>query len=244
MNLLIDIGNTLTKIGIYHNNKLIDNYNLPFLIISDINNIKNKFPDINNVILSSVAGIKPEINEFLKNNFENYIQLNSETKIPLEIIYKTRNTLGNDRIAGIVGANNIFPNTNVLVIDIGTAITYDFVNSKNQFLGGNISPGLTTRYKSLNNYTKNLPLLNWNENFELLGNTTKNAIISGVQNGIVFEIEGYINKMNKLYKNLKIILTGGDSILFEKIIKSTIFAELNLIFIGLNRILKYNVKNT
>ncbi len=242
MNLLFDLGNTNLKIAVYNNNKTVETQSFRDIQINDIKKLKSTYP-INNVILSSVIYYKNEIKNYLQNNFRNFIELNSETPIPIEITYKTKQTLGNDRIATAVGANNIFRNNNVLIIDIGTAITFDLINSKNQFIGGNISPGATLRLKTLHEHTKKLPLVLKNENFKLIGNDTNKAILFGVENGILFEIQGYINRLQKEYKNLKIILTGGDVFLFEKKIKSPIFVKSNLLFHGLNRILNYNVKD-
>ncbi len=242
MNLLFDLGNTNTKIAIYENNEMVESETLKELNINDIKKLKETYP-INNVILSSVINYKKEIKKYLQNNFTNFIELNSDTPIPIEITYKSKQTLGNDRIATSVGANNIFRNTNVLVIDIGTAITYDLINSTNQFVGGNISPGVTLRLKSLHEHTKKLPLVQKSEKFKLIGKNTNNAILFGVENGIMFEIEGYIKHLQKEYNNLKIFLTGGDMFLFEKMIKNPIFVKSNLLFHGLNRILNYNVKD-
>ncbi|MCK5822809.1 MAG: type III pantothenate kinase [Bacteroidales bacterium] len=242
MNLLLDFGNTNTKIAVYNNKEIVDSHTFKELQLSDIKNLKHS-SSINNVILSSVSKYKEEIKNYLRNNFENFIELNSNTPIPIELKYTGKQTLGNDRIATSVGANNIFPNTNVLVIDMGTAITFDFINSKNQFVGGNISPGVNLRLKSLNEHTHKLPLVKKNKKFQLIGTDTNSAILFGVENGILFEVEGYINKLKNEYKNLKIILTGGDTFLFEKMIKNPIFVKSNLLFQGLNRILNYNVKN-
>ncbi|MBE9466936.1 MAG: type III pantothenate kinase [Bacteroidetes bacterium] len=242
MNLLFDFGNTNTKIAVYKGNILVEAETFKELNINDIKKLEY-FSSINNVILSSVVYYKDEIKNYLKNNFNNFIELNSETQTPIELRYKNKQYLGNDRIATAVGANNIFPNTNVLVIDFGTAITFDLINSKNQFIGGNISPGVSLRFESLSKHTKKLPLVQKDKNFELIGSDTKSAILFGVENGILFEVEGYINKLQKQFKPLKVILTGGDAFLFERIIKKPIFVESNLLFHGLNRILNYNVKN-
>ena len=243
MNLLIDSGNTLTKIAVFDNNKLINLSHFNLLEIKDIIKLKNKSPELDYCILSTVATIKKAVLKYLKNNFNIFINLNYKTKIPVANQYNTKTTLGSDRIALITGANNIYPDTNVLVIDVGSAITYDFINYKNQYLGGNISPGLSMRFKALNKFTKKLPLLSKDENYFLISDNTKDAIISGVQNGIIFEMQGYISKYKKQFKNIKIILSGGDASFFENKLKNTIFAEPNLIFYGLNRILEYNANN-
>ena len=147
-----------------------------------------------------------------------------------------------DRIAGIVGAYSVFPGENVLVIDAGTAITYDLLNRKGDYLGGNISPGLNMRYKALHFYTGKLPLLQSAEDPPFIGEDTNSAIHAGVQNGLVMEMQAYINRLEEEYKNIKIILTGGDANFFDRKLKNPIFVFSNLLSIGLNFILNYNDK--
>jgi type III pantothenate kinase len=241
MNLSIDIGNTRSKIAIIKQNEIIETITENELSVSVLTDIFLENPEIKSTILSSVKDVNPEIISFLKSKSNYFIDLNKDTSIPIENLYKTRSTLGKDRLAAIIGANNIFPNTSVLVIDMGTAITFDFINSKNQYLGGTISPGMEMRFKALNKFTDKLPLLNKNEDYNIIAETTENAIISGVQNGIIFETDSYINELKEQYEDLKVILTGGDAIFFDKKLKNTIFVNLNLNFIGLNRILEYNI---
>jgi len=242
MNLSIDIGNTRTKLAIFDNESIVDTFVFNEINPRHIDEIKNRYADINKIILSSTKKTNTEFSTYLQTNFVNFIELTSNTEIPIENLYETKETLGKDRLAAVVGANNIFPETNVLVIDMGTAITYDFINSKAQYVGGTISPGLKIRYKSLNQHTENLPLLDVQEDFQFIGKNTKDAIISGVQSGIIFETDSYINYFKNEYENLKTILTGGDAIFFDKKLKNTIFVNLNLNFIGLNTILDYNIK--
>jgi type III pantothenate kinase len=242
MNLTIDIGNTRSKIAIFKQNEIIKTITENELSVSVLNEIFSKNQEIKSTILSSVRDVDPEIIDFLKKKSECFIDLNQDTSIPIENLYQTKSTLGKDRLAAIIGANNIFPNTSVLVIDMGTAITFDFINNKNQYLGGTISPGLEMRFKALNQFTGKLPLLNKKEDYHIIAKTTEDAIISGVQNGIIFETDSYINKLKEKYEDLKVILTGGDAIFFDKKLKNAIFVNLNLNFIGLNKILEYNIK--
>ncbi|MGL4492132.1 MAG: type III pantothenate kinase, partial [Tannerellaceae bacterium] len=157
-------------------------------------------------------------------------------------LYKTPNTLGRDRLAAVVGAHSIKPGHNLLVIDAGTAITYEFLNAEGCYMGGNISPGMKTRFKALNYYTQKLPLLNEDGDTPDLGDSTETAIRSGVVNGVVFEIDGYINSLRSKYSDLFVFLTGGHSFYFERRLKNSIFADINLVLIGLNTILDYNVE--
>ena len=164
----------------------------------------------------------------------------TSTPIPIENLYLTKDTLGVDRLANAVAANSIFPQRNVLVVDCGTCVKYDFVNHKNQYLGGSISPGLQMRFKALNQFTGKLPLLKPEAHPSLIGDSTETAITSGVINGLVAEIKGVIKSYTSIYENLTVILTGGDASFFDKELKSNIFVEPNLTLIGLNEILRYN----
>lgn len=239
MNLTIDIGNTRNKIAIFDQNEIVETAIIEDLNDASIEKVKKKY-NIDAVILSSVKKPNKKLINYLQSNIELFIDLDEFTAIPIENLYNSKSTLGKDRLAAVVGANNIFPDTNVLVIDLGTAITFDLVNNKNQYLGGTISPGLNLRFKALNQFTDQLPLLEKREKFDFIGNDTHSAIISGVQSGIKFEIEGYIHQLQNDYDKLKTILTGGDAIFFDKMLKNTIFVNLNLNFVGLNTILEFN----
>ncbi len=241
MNLIIDLGNTSAKLAIYQKNSINKLFHFKILQKKHLVDILFKFPKIKNVIISSVINVDFEILNFLKQNISTIIELTYKTSLPIKIKYNTKKTLGNDRIAGVIGANNIFPNTYVLVVDAGTAITYDIVTNKNIYIGGNISPGLNMRYKALNYFTEKLPLVTKNDFFDFIGNDTNSAIVSGVQNGIIYEISQYINNFKSLYNSDKIILTGGDCFFFDKKLKKPIFAEPNLLINGLNKILEFNV---
>jgi len=240
MNLTIDIGNTRCKYAIFNKSEIIEVIIESDISIDHIKKIIQKYPLIKKSILSTVRLIDFSIISQIESVFERFLLLDENTRIPIENLYKTKDTLGKDRLAAVVGANNIFPNTNVLVIDLGTAITYDFINEHNQFMGGNISPGLEMRYKALNYFTRQLPLLEKENEFDLIADHTKGAIISGVQNGIIFELEGYINLLKHKFDEIIIILSGGDANFFDKKLKNTIFVNSNLNLIGLNRILEYN----
>ena len=171
-----------------------------------------------------------------------YLLLDHQTPLPIRNRYLTKETLGYDRIAAAVEASARFPGQDILIIDAGTAITIDFVNSENEFLGGNISPGLLMRYRALHEFTGKLPLVEPADQDALLGDDTEGAIRAGVQNGIIFELDGYINEQKKRYPRLQILMTGGDAVFFDKNLKNYIFVDLNLNLFGLHRILEYNVE--
>lgn len=205
--------------------------------------LKDEHPQMTQAILSSVKPVDDEILQFLSGNFDLFIELDHQTKLPIKNLYETPETLGKDRLAAAVGANELFPDQNLLIIDAGTAITYDLVSEKNEFIGGNISPGLQMRFKALNHFTGKLPLVSYSEEFQTIGRNTTDAIRAGVQNGILYEVAQTIELFNKNYQNLQIVMTGGDSIFFDKKLNYTIFVHFNITLIGLNRILEYNAKN-
>ncbi len=243
MNLVIDQGNTISKLGVFNAGEMIARFTEPELNISVLLTLFEKYPEISRAILSSVSKFSADIPEFLEKNLKSFIILNAETPLPIKNTYYTKESLGYDRIADAVGAFTIFPGNNVLVIDAGTAITIDLLTAKGEFYGGNISPGLDLRLRSLHEFTKKLPLVEKKEEYPVLGKNTREAILAGVLNGVGFELDGYINTLKSHYHDLKIILTGGDIKFFDKKLKNSIFVHSNLNLTGLNRILEYNVKN-
>lgn len=212
------------------------------LTVNHVQLLKDEHPQISKVILSSVKPKDDELVRFLSENFEYFLELDNQTELPIGNLYETPETLGKDRLAAAVGANELFPDRNLLIIDAGTAITFDLVSEKNQFIGGNISPGLEMRFKALNRFTGKLPLVSYSNEFQPIGTNTADAIRAGVQNGILFEIAQTIDLFNRNYQNLQIIMTGGDSIFFDKKLNYSIFVHFNLTLIGLNRILEHNAK--
>ncbi len=244
MNLVIDQGNTFIKIGVFDKGKLIHFDSFKIFDENLLSKIKTR-NNINKVILSSVKQEYSEPELILETlNLSKSIAtiiLNSETKVPITNGYETPKTLGKDRLAALVGASEFHPGSPKLVIDAGTAITIDYLDENNCFLGGNISPGIQTRFKALHQNTGQLPLLNLNENAPFLGLNTANAIESGVQNGAIFELDHYISHFKALNINTKTILTGGDAYFFVKKLKNPIFVNQNLVLTGLNTILEYNV---
>ena len=242
LNLVIDIGNTRTKIALFNQHDLMFNVPIEHLTVNHLKMLKDEYVQLDKAILSSVKKVDDEVLQFLHEQFRYFIELDHQTKLPLVNLYETPETLGKDRLAAAVGANELFPDQNILIIDAGTAITYDLVSENNEFLGGNISPGMKMRYKALNQFTGKLPLVEYSDDFELVGGNTVDAIRAGVQNGIVYEMNGTIDSFNRIYENLQIVMTGGDSIFFDEILNYTIFVHFNLTLIGLNRILEHNAE--
>ncbi len=240
MNLVIDIGNTRTKFSVFNKGEVLITVPVDEFLPEHIDVLQNEHPDLKNVILSAVKDYSPKLKTSLQNKFKYFLELNEKTPIPIENCYKTPETLGKDRIAAAVGGFDLYPRTNLLIIDAGTAITYDIVNDKQQYLGGNISPGIEMRYKALHHFTGKLPLIGPEKFDKLYGTTTEDAIRAGVQHGVVFEVDKAIDTFKEFYKNLKVIITGGDADFFDKKLKNSFFVNFNLIALGLNRILEYN----
>ena len=238
MNLILDVGNSLLKIALFKKSELIQKFKFS-------ENYKRNIEDIisnNNVthsIISNVGRIDDSIINILKES-TNLLLVSNQLKIPFKNLYKSKNTLGQDRLALVSAAAFNFPNENVLIVDVGSCITYDFKNNNNEYLGGGISPGISMRFKSLNTFTSNLPLIDFDSIYQLIGNNTKNSITSGVVNGTISEINGIIQQYREEFKNIRIILTGGDSNFLLKRIKNTIFADRNFLLIGLNKLLEDN----
>jgi type III pantothenate kinase len=239
MNLIIDIGNTRIKVAVFQQYKLVETEIISSdeLIIT-LKNKQKKF-SLKNAIISSVGKIKSKDIKTL-NTLQKVITLDHTIRVPFINKYKTPKTLGVDRIALVSAAVHEFPKKNVLVIDAGSCITYDFVSSKKEYLGGAISPGINMRYKSLNHFTENLPKLEIS-NFSLTGINTNESIHSGILNGILHEINGVIAEYQDKYPNLTVVLTGGDTNFLAKKLKSSIFANPNFLLEGLNSILIHNI---
>lgn len=242
MNLIIDIGNTFVKFAVFESDRMLYSTSVEGSSLkTEYQKIKKTYPKLNKAIVASVGLLKPSAFDFLKSDLS-VIVLNSETSLPFTNTYKSPKTLGVDRLALVSGAVKKFPNKNVLIIDAGTCITYDFITGDNTYLGGAISPGLRLRYKSLHDLTANLPLLESSNPADITGNSTDAAIHSGVVYGIIHEIDGVIERYQKKYPDLTVILTGGDTYFLSNQLKNSIFANSNFLLEGLNFIIEYNLK--
>lgn len=242
MKIAIDFGNTLAKIGLFENKNLINVLTFNKENIYDLINYLSIIKDLDFIIFSSVIDISEQNLNKIK-SFCKTIEFSNKTSIPVVNKYKTPETLGKDRLASAVAGNYLYRNKNTLIIDAGTCIKYDFVNNRNEYLGGSISPGIKMRFSALNTFTDKLPLVEYNFEKKLIGQTTQEAIISGVINGLISEIDGIINCYHHEYEDLQIIMSGGDLKYFDKQLKSSIFAVENIVLKGLNEILDYNVEN-
>jgi type III pantothenate kinase len=242
VNLIIEQGNTATKVAIFENGHLKTSFIYDDFKVSDIAFLFLKYNPAYG-IMSTVTGINRETVSFLESRLNRFILLDEKVPLPIKVQYQTPETLGKDRLAAVVGAHYLEPGKDILVIDAGTAITCELIESTGVYLGGNISPGMDTRFKALNYYTQKLPLVKETEIIPFIGNCTETAVQAGVVNGICYEMDGYINDLRLKYPNLLVFLTGGHTNYFAKRLKNVIFANINLVLIGLNRILEYNAEN-
>jgi type III pantothenate kinase len=236
--LVIDIGNTLTKIAVFNDDDLlqVEQYQQPGA--DEVKSLIEPY-HIDKAISSSVKKEKEPWQLMLEEQFT-VVHFNSSIATGINNHYKTPKTLGPDRLAAVIGAHYLYPHTSNMIIGGGTTITYDYVDAGANYFGGSISPGLKMRYKALNHYTGALPLIEVDESFEnSYGNNTDSAITSGVQHGVNYELTGFKKEYKKTQKAYNIILHGGDSIFFDTLLKNSIFApyiknEPYLVLKGLN----------
>ena len=239
MNIAIDIGNTRAKMAIFKNDGIeklfIGSFEVIFNFLKKIS--------FSSGIISNVGN--DDYTEKLLSFSSKLFLISHNLKYPIDIKYGSFTTLGLDRIANVVGAFYLYPNKENLIIDVGTCITYDYINQKNEYLGGSISPGFQLRSNALSSYTENLPNLDIQlKQQPLIGKNTKSSIKSGVINGVLAEIIQITEYYKEISTEINVILTGGDTAFIKSTVsikKNSIFAHENLTLIGLNAIRKYNI---
>ena len=240
MLLTIDVGNTRIKAAVFEHNTLVEVFVFTNDTLSNqIDFILNRFPKIKKLVIASVGNVEKELFLSLKDTLEIHF-LTHESKFPFTNLYTTPTTLGIDRMVLASGAVIQFPNQNRLIIDAGTCVTYDFIDAKDNYLGGAISPGIRLRYESLHQQTAKLPLLTKDYPESFIGNSTEESIHSGVVNGVALEIDGFIELYKTEYAKFIIILTGGDAEFLAMRLKNTIFANSNFLLESLNQTFQYN----
>ncbi len=242
MNLVIDIGNTTAKYAVFENNEMVDVSVFSNTDIKELQNYISQYPKLSKAIFCSVTNTNDAILKLLESRFQNIIEFTPQTEIPLKITYQTPETLGPDRLAAAIGAAHLFPNKNILVVSMGTCITYEIITQEGEYLGGKISPGAQMRLKALNTFTAKLPLVELRSFNNEYGQSTSDSILAGVISGIAYEIEGTIDALSQRYANLQTILSGGDSAFFVKAIKKPIFTDPFLVLKGLNLVLNHHGK--
>jgi type III pantothenate kinase len=235
MNLAIDIGNTSVKTAVFKGTKISEALAHSNFDLKRLKAVAHK--GIVNVIVCAVKDYPVEWKKYLSSNF-NFIELDEKTAVPIKNAYLNPSTLGKDRLASAIGSNAIFPGKNVLAINAGTCITYDFVDKNGVYKGGSISPGLEMRFKAMHTFTGRLPLIEADTNYkEIVGRTTEQSIRAGAQQGMLKEVEGIISAYKSKYPDLQIIVSGGSLPWLKKSLKGKINSEPFLTLKGLNVIL-------
>jgi type III pantothenate kinase len=242
VNLVVDAGNTFVKIGIYNSNELIRLFKWDYTIDieSQLLEITQNY-SIQNAAISSVVNL--DLLDVFKLFFPNILLIHSNSVFPFLIQYDTPETLGVDRLIGLTSAFYYANSKPFLVLDLGTCITYDYVDKNNVFIGGGISPGLLMRLKAMHEFTSKLPLVDYfNLKPKLIGSSTNSCMQSGAWYGVLGEINYIIGRYQENNPDLQVFLTGGDAFLFVDDIKSKIFARPNLLLEGLNRLIQIDAK--
>jgi type III pantothenate kinase len=243
MILTVDVGNTRIKAAVFEGDTVLERFVFDKKALEKkIKNILEKFETIAYLVVSSVADVEKQ--SFLA--FEDQVKVHfvsNEDAFPFSNNYGTPKTLGIDRMVLAAGATLMYPNQNRLIIDAGTCVTYDFVDENNVYQGGAIAPGLRLRYESLHQFTAKLPLLTVESPKGYVGKSTTESIHSGVVNGLVYEIDGFIDEYKAACTKIIIILTGGDADFLAKRLKNTIFANSNFLLESLNQTFQYKIKN-
>ncbi|MDR0414051.1 MAG: type III pantothenate kinase [Prevotellaceae bacterium] len=242
-NLVVDIGNTATKLAVMEGNVVVDKLVDSSASFGEGRAFLAMHGSLPRAIISSVRRADDAATMLVRRLLPNAVTLTHATPLPIRNLYATPETLGCDRLAAAVGAACRFPGCNVLVVDAGTTITYELVSERGEYLGGNISPGITLRFKSLHDFTGLLPLCAaaaaaGNSSYSSPGRSTREAITAGVLNGVAYEVEVNVEQFALKYSNLKVVFTGGDADFLAKRIKKPIFVDYDLVLIGLNRILE------
>lgn len=242
MHLVVDIGNTRTKAAVFNGREWVAEHVFDADILSKLGDLLSKYPLVKRSIMSSVAEDSAEIEDLLASKTQ-LVVFDHTSSLPIKNHYQSPETLGKDRLAAAVGAWSRFREKDVLIIDAGTAIKVDIVSATAEYLGGSISPGLQMRFKALNTFTGKLPLVKADKNYKsLTGKNTTESILNGVQNGALYEVQGFVDAYSKQYPGINIVVTGGDASFFELGLKNHIFAIPELVLIGLNEILLFNAK--
>jgi type III pantothenate kinase len=240
MNIVIDIGNTRTKAGVFKDGQL---QNLYSGSTEEVLASLSAHPAAHIIVSAVGGGIEVVLERFAGNT--SVLIFDHKVKIPLTVAYSTPNSLGLDRLAAALGAGAVKPGKNMLVVDMGSCITIDLLKEGKVFSGGVISPGYNMRFKAMHSFTDKLPLFSSialsEEHVNLPGTSTMECMVAGVQQGIIFEIEGHIAYYRAIYPDIEVIMTGGDASHFENKFNTPIFTKDSLVLVGLNRVLEYHV---
>ena len=252
MNLVIDWGNSGLKAGWFDADRLtaVERYPTPDALlraVADRTRRNGRSDERLRIIASSTSRPDDAIRAGLVGLGNPVWVLDAQTSVPIRKDYETPHTLGADRVAAAVGATTLFPEEACLVLDLGTCLTADLVDRNTTFRGGLIAPGLQMRLRAMHEQTARLPLIDWPGQEpdwpELTARSTRQAMLSGVLNGLAFELNGIMETYRRSWPGLAVLLCGGDAPTFESRLKPPIFVVPELVLIGLNRILNHNAQN-
>lgn len=240
MNLVIDQGNTICKVAVYDAETLVISALCTRFTEQTQRELLERYPSIGYAIYSSVGPHDDEAVEVLRRHLANVLELDSSVSVPMQVGYD-RSTLGSDRLAAAVAAYRLAGvGAESLVIDAGTAITYERITGSGHYLGGNIAPGLYIRLRAMHEFTSRLPLLDESQYAMGFGSDTKSAMGSGALLGLVYEMRGYIDSLREEHPTARVYLTGGDADVLARHLDRTIEIVPDLVPLGLNYILEYN----
>ena len=239
--LIIDIGNTVAKMVAFRGDEPVDEIRAENGTLSGLDAFVDKH-HFRCGIVGTVRDLTADEDTALASLQFPLLRFCPDTPIPITNRYRTPETLGSDRLAAVIGASSLKPGKDLLIIDAGTCITYEVIDARGNYWGGNIAPGMQMRLKALHEFTARLPLVEAEGEVPGMGYNTETAIRSGVLRGMKYEIEGYIKSMRSKFPHLLVFLTGGNRINFDTNIKNIIFTDKYIVPRGLNRILDYNEK--
>ena len=239
MKLIIDIGNTVVKMVAFRGDEPVDEIRAESGELAGLCDFVKKY-DFRRGIVGTVRNLLDSEEEALSRLPFPLLRLSPDTPVPITNRYRTTQTLGSDRLAAVIGASSPKPGHDLLIIDAGTCITYEVIDARGNYWGGNIAPGMQMRLRALHEFTGRLPLVEAEGDVPGMGYSTETAIRSGVLRGMKYEIEGYIKSMRSKFPHLLVFLTGGDRINFDTNIKNIIFTDRYIVPRGLNKILDFN----
>ncbi len=263
IDMVVDIGNTYTKLAFFRDKELealwtdkeikeadfrclIEAHKPAACIISSVRGDRASIPArrfASRPEMVSKDDLPADLKFLADYNFP-ILYAGAHLPIPLIIRYKTPETLGGDRLAAAIAAMDRLPGQHIMVVNLGSCLTTDFINNNNEYLGGTIAPGLHMRLKAMHEFTGQLPLVTKvPREIDIVGTTTEESMLSGVVNGMIAEIEGLIKMRQKEISFFNVIISGGDAKFFAKKLKSRIFAIENIVLHGLNLMLKHNAKH-
>ncbi len=243
MNLIVDIGNSFAKVAFFESGKMLEWQRMDIDRVACFVNGSELAGKCGRCIVSATVDLPPELVSAVRSLPVETVFLGERSRLPFVNCYRTPQSLGTDRIAAVAGAQKILPGKNVLVVDVGSCVTYDVLTEDGRYLGGNIAPGLLMRFCSMHEHTARLPLVDAVGDIPSLGYDTETAMRAGVLKGVEFEIRGYIHYLYNKFGPVMVVLTGGDADCFKDLLADVSVYDAHLVLRGLDFILQYNEDN-